>query len=188
MQTWEYSPLYAIRSWLYISLHAAVIGLFSSLQMVPKQWEFYLLRAVLGVVCAACETRLFSVLSRTLNPRIAVIFVIVSATTPGMFHASTAYLPSSFAMYTSMLGIAAFMDGESGQHTVQGIVWFAAGGIIGWPFAVVLSLPFLLAVIVFSLQKGQGLASVYQLIDGAARSLAILVCLPCISPSMDEGC
>jgi len=24
-QTWEYSPVYAIRSWAYVALHAAVI-------------------------------------------------------------------------------------------------------------------------------------------------------------------
>lgn len=31
MQTWEYSPIYAIRSWAYIRLHAIVGNVFSSL-------------------------------------------------------------------------------------------------------------------------------------------------------------
>jgi alpha-1,2-mannosyltransferase len=30
-QTWEYSPVYAIRSWAYIALHAAVIKVFQLL-------------------------------------------------------------------------------------------------------------------------------------------------------------
>lgn len=63
---------------------------------------------------------------------------------PGNFHASTAYLPSSFTMYTGMLGAAAFMDWRGGLRTATGIAWFAAGGIIGWPFAMALSAPFLL--------------------------------------------
>lgn len=46
-------------------------------------------------------------------------------------------------MYTGMLGAAAFMDWRRGLKTAAGIAWFAAGGIIGWPFAMALSLPFL---------------------------------------------
>lgn len=62
---------------------------------------------------------------------------------PGNFHASTAYLPTSFAMYTAMLGAASFMNWVGGTKTAAGIAWFAAGGIIGWPFAMALSAPFL---------------------------------------------
>lgn len=47
-------------------------------------------------------------------------------------------------MYTSMLGAAAFMDWTGGFKTAAGIAWFAAGGIIGWPFAMALAVPFLL--------------------------------------------
>lgn len=62
---------------------------------------------------------------------------------PGNFHASTAYLPSSFAMYTVMLGAAALMNWRGGLKTSQGMTWFALGGVVGWPFAAALCAPFL---------------------------------------------
>ena len=47
-------------------------------------------------------------------------------------------------MYTAMLGAASFMNWVGGTKTAAGIAWFAAGGIIGWPFAMALCAPFLL--------------------------------------------
>ena len=46
LQTWEYSPVYAIRSWLYISLHALVGSFrrllpFSTKVYTPIRWWIY---------------------------------------------------------------------------------------------------------------------------------------------------
>lgn len=46
-------------------------------------------------------------------------------------------------MYTGMLGAASFMNWRGGLKTSQGIAWFAAGAIFGWPFAGALCLPYL---------------------------------------------
>jgi alpha-1,2-mannosyltransferase len=69
---------------------------------------------------------------------------------PGMFHASTAFLPSSFAMYTTMAGMACFMNWRGGIKTSQAIFWFALGGAIGWPFATALGFPFIVEEIIFA--------------------------------------
>nr|POF04710.1 alpha-1,2-mannosyltransferase alg9 [Quercus suber] len=74
-QTWEYSPEFAIRSWAYTSLHA-VITLFG--RLIPSAGEtaeFYLLRIMLGFICALCEARLYSKISTVLNPRVAITFL-----------------------------------------------------------------------------------------------------------------
>ncbi|KAF2487004.1 Alg9-like mannosyltransferase family-domain-containing protein [Neohortaea acidophila] len=144
-QTWEYSPAYAIRSWAYTGLHALIIFLASPLAGVfgGKVAEFYLLRIFLAAVCALAETRLFSKIAAILNPRIAITFLIVMTTSPGMFHASIAYLPSSFAMYMAMFGVAAFMDWRGGLRTAEAIAYFGAGTVLGWPFAAALIIPFL---------------------------------------------
>ncbi|KAI9712311.1 MAG: mannosyltransferase [Bogoriella megaspora] len=144
MQTWEYSPQYAIRSWAYIALHALVILPVKLLPIGSKVAQFYFLRAVLAIVCAACETKLFSVISKTLNPRIAIIFMTIMISSTGMFHASTAYLPSSFAMYTTMLGMAAFMNWRGEIRTMEGIFWIGLGGVLGWPFAMAMVIPYML--------------------------------------------
>ena len=57
MQTWEYSPVYALRSHLYVLSHAVPAKLFSLVFAPPKMWEFYFIRAVLALVCTASEVR-----------------------------------------------------------------------------------------------------------------------------------
>ncbi|KAH1854539.1 hypothetical protein KXX54_005325 [Aspergillus fumigatus] len=173
LQTWEYSPAYSIRSWLYVSAHAGVgkiVSIFSS----DKTSEFYTIRFVLAAVCAACETRLYSAICRTLNPRVGLLFLIIVAFSPGMFHASAAFLPSSFTMYTSMLGLASFLDWRGGQKTAQGIMWFGLGAIMGWPFAGALIIPLLLEEVAISFIAGTLGNLFVDIFKGIIRCLAIL--------------
>lgn len=84
------------------------------------------------------------VTSSTLNSRIGIFFLAATVLSPGNFHASTAFLPSSFAMYMVMLGASSFMNWRGGLKTASGIFWFAAAGVLGWPFASALCAPFML--------------------------------------------
>ncbi|CAM1511672.1 Fc.00g091850.m01.CDS01 [Cosmosporella sp. VM-42] len=143
LQTWEYSPDYAIRSWLYIGLHAIVGNVRRLLPQSTKVGEFYFVRYALAIVCALCQTILFMTTSSTLNSRIGIFFMLITVISPGNFHASTAFLPSSFAMYMVMLGAACFMNWRGGLRTSWGIFWFAAAGVLGWPFASALCAPFM---------------------------------------------
>ncbi len=101
--------------------------------------------------------------------------MIIMVSSPGMFHASAAYLPSSFAMYTTMLGMSGFMDWRGGSKTAQGIMWFAIGGIVGWPFAMALIAPFLLEELVLATLTREGIEVARRFLDGAVRSLLVLV-------------
>ncbi|KAI9873087.1 MAG: mannosyltransferase [Pleopsidium flavum] len=172
LQTWEYSPEYSIRSWLYIVIHA-FIGKLGSLFSKTKSFEFYFIRIILALTCAVSEARLFSVISKTLNPRIGILFMIIMVSSPGIFHACAAYLPSSFAMYATMLGMSAFMDWRGGSKTAQGIMWFAIGGIVGWPFAMVLIAPFLLEELVLATLTREGIEVARRFLDGAALQVAV---------------
>ena len=174
LQTWEYSPEYSIRSWLYIVIHA-IVGKFGSLLSSRTTAEFYFVRMALGAVCAACETRLLSTICKTFNVRVGIMFGIVMACSPGMFHASVAYLPSSFSMYTTMLGMSAFMDWRGGLKTAPGMMWFGIGAIVGWPFSGLLLLPLLAEDLVLSSFTGDISEIIYRLLDGAVRSTLVLV-------------
>ena len=140
----------------------------------PKVVEFYALRVLLGLVCAATETRLYSALCKNLNPRIGVFYLIMIIASPGIFYASVAFLPSSFAMYTSTLGLAAFLDWRGGLKTAEGIMWFGIGALLGWPFAGVLIVPFVVeewagAVLTNDVWKCFG-----RYLDGTVRCLIVL--------------
>lgn len=84
-------------------------------------------------------------------------------------------------MYTTMLGMAAFMNWRGGLKTAQGIFWFAVGGVLGWPFAIALSAPFLFEELIFAT-----ISSKDALIDAFVRFgrgivAALLVLVSCVS-------
>lgn len=142
--------------------------------------EFYFVRYVLAFVCALCQTLMFLNMSSTINGRIGFFFLIATVISPGNFHASTAYLPSSFAMYMSMLGAAAFMNWRGGLKTAQGIFWFAMAGVLGWPFAAALCAPFILeeVVLIFFGDKDAVFESLLRLTRGVVAGLIVVVSKP----------
>ncbi|KAB8237336.1 dolichyl-P-Man:Man(6)GlcNAc(2)-PP-dolichol alpha-1,2-mannosyltransferase [Aspergillus alliaceus] len=172
LQTWEYSPVYSIRSWLYVTIHA-IVGKSSSLALTSKSSQFYAIRFFLAITCAACQTRLYAAICRTLSPKIGLFFLIIIAFSPGTFHASAAFLPSSFTMYMSMLGLSAFLDWRR-QKIAQGIMWFGVGAIVGWPFAGALVVPLLLAEITVGSFSGSLGTIISRIINGAMGCLVIL--------------
>ena len=94
------------------------------------------------MVCAFCQTLMWRAICLAINPRVGLFFIAALVFSPGNFHSSAAYLPSSFAMYMAMLGAAAFINWRGGLKTSQGMFWFAVGGVFGWPFAIALCAPF----------------------------------------------
>lgn len=174
LQTWEYSPEFSIRSWAYILIHAVPTKIAAFLGK-SKTFQFYLLRSLFAVVSGATQVRLYSAISRTLNPRIGVFYLIVVAFTPGFFYASTAFLPSSFAMYTSTLGLTAFMDWRGGSKTATGIFWFAMGASIGWPFAGALIIPFCVEDWIVAIMTNDMVGTFRKYLDGLIRCSLMLV-------------
>ncbi|RMZ82667.1 hypothetical protein DV738_g1617, partial [Chaetothyriales sp. CBS 135597] len=175
-ETWEYSPQYAIRSWAYTLLHALPLAPFRLLA-TSKTTQFYLLRGLLGFFSAALSTRVYSAVSRALHPRIGVLYLLISVVSPGFFHASTAFLPSSFAMYFSALGIASFLSpaGPDGPYTTRTIVYFGAGALLGWPFSAALILPLLASEWLTALGvSGTLFATLRRHVNGVFICLAIL--------------
>ena len=178
-QTWEYSPDYAIRSWMYIAIHAVLTfpaRLLPAFGGSSKTAEFYFLRILLGFVAAVCGTRLHGKVAAVLHPHVATAFVLITALSPGNFHAPIAFLPSSFALYASLLGCAAFMDWRGGLRTAQGIFMFGIGALLGWPFAAALTLPFIVEEFYLGLlnDKDGRVAFFWRITDGITRYLVLM--------------
>ncbi|KAG8528200.1 uncharacterized protein KY384_007117 [Bacidia gigantensis] len=176
LQTWEYSPEFAIRSWLYIMLHAVVGRLqwlwewASGLQIQ----EFHWIRLALSLFCALSQLHLLGAVSRSIGSRIAFLMALVMLSSTGMFYSSVAYLPSSFSMYTTMMGLASFLDTHSGPQTARGIAWFGIGAVVGWPFSAALTIPLLMDEVAFVQMTRRFRDSVARTLRGVVRVLPLV--------------
>jgi alpha-1,2-mannosyltransferase len=129
---------------------------------------FFLVRAVLGTICTICEAKLYDTVRLKINNRVARYMLFMLVANAGMWSASTgesllfdtrsvhhlscsdsdffpALLPSSFAMYTTMLALShAFIppSNKDGQRTLATVMYFTIGAVLGWPFALAIAIPF----------------------------------------------
>ncbi|CEG41893.1 alpha mannosyltransferase [Plasmopara halstedii] len=144
-QTWEYSPVYALRSYAYLLLHYVIVKLAAfgfTLGLLPGQklMLFYGLRATLGLISAYAEALFYQSISRRFGRRTARYLLFILFFNVGIFHASTAFLPSSFSMMLVLLFSSAWMD----QKHYLALFWGVVAVLCGWPYVGVLFIPFAL--------------------------------------------
>ncbi|XP_065140218.1 alpha-1,2-mannosyltransferase ALG9 isoform X2 [Paramisgurnus dabryanus] len=137
MQTWEYSPAYAIRSYAYLWLHALPAYFHAKILQTNKVLVFYFLRCMLAFTCCVCELYFYKAVCKKFGlhvGRLLLAFLVLSA---GMFCSSAAFLPSTFCMYSTVVAMTGWFQGRP-SLAVLGI---AAGAIVGWPFSALLGIP-----------------------------------------------
>ncbi|CAK9875996.1 unnamed protein product [Sphagnum jensenii] len=149
-QTWEYSSEFALRSYLYLLLHAAVGG--------PSFWfygagfskvqVFFTLRLSLGFLSAVTEATLVAVVTRRYGARMGMYTLGILCISSGCFNASTSLLPSSFSMYAITLAAALVLSGRRQHRATVAVAAF--GVLVGWPFAAMAAAP----LVVYSLATG----------------------------------
>ncbi|KAI9908261.1 hypothetical protein PsorP6_002802 [Peronosclerospora sorghi] len=142
-QTWEYSPLYALRSYVYLMVHywiVRVTALASLLGLLidQKPLLFYGLRTALGLLSAYAEASFYSSTSKTFGRDTARYLLYMLVLNAGIYHASTAFLPSTFTMVLFMLFSSAWMNRSHYLALVYGIV----AVLCGWPYVGVLFIVF----------------------------------------------
>ena len=140
MQTWEHSPTFALRSYLYLGLHYVVAkpaAVLASALALPRIHAFHAVRIALGVVSAYAEAWLCAEVAK-IDQNASRILVVASAFSAGMFAAATAFLPSSFAMYCVTCAAAASL---ADKHAVACAACVAAV-TVAWPFAGICAIPY----------------------------------------------
>ncbi|KAF9896573.1 mannosyltransferase, partial [Lobosporangium transversale] len=147
LETWEYSPVYAIRSWAYILANALPAEIARLALSANRLQVFFILRIILGALSAHCEATLYRAVVEEVDPRIGRYLFLALISSAGTWIASNAFLPSSFAMYTTMLFFSQMLQ-SPGQHsskrTFWAIFWVGLGALLGWPFSAAVGLPFAL--------------------------------------------
>jgi alpha-1,2-mannosyltransferase len=141
--------------------------------------EFYFLRYILAFACALCQTLMWRAICLALNARVGLLFIFALVFSPGNFHASTAFLPSSFAMYMAMVGAACFLNWRGGIKTSQAMAWFAVGGVLGWPFAAALCAPFVAEELFFAVvsDNERRFECFIRIFRGIAAAILFAVCI-----------
>lgn len=144
MQTWEYSPLYAIRTYAFITPFWGLCSILSFFQF-SKLNIFFGIRIFLGVVAALSETRFVSVIYENYGRTIGNFTFVFMLFSSGILYCSTALLPSAVIMSLVMFASASWLKHEYSLTILLGcisVLWS------GWPFAGIIFLPFGLFMLV----------------------------------------
>lgn len=143
-QTWEYSPEYSIRSWAFLLPFSSFLYPLNKAITFNTEWNFYIVRGLLGLASFILEMNLHREISCTLSLSVANYWLIFQIFNPGWFHASVELLPSAIAMllYVGSIKHALhYLSRDSTGSFLASITFNLIGGVFGWPFVLVLSLP-----------------------------------------------
>ncbi|XP_042329994.1 alpha-1,2-mannosyltransferase ALG9 [Sceloporus undulatus] len=136
-QTWEYSPVYAIRSYAYLWLHAFPALFHARVLQTNKVLIFYFLRCLLAFLSCVCELYFYKAVCKKFGLHVSRLMLAFLVLSTGMFCSAAAFLPSSFCMYSTLVAMTGwYMDKVS-----LAVLGVAAGAIVGWPFSAALGLP-----------------------------------------------
>lgn len=139
MQTWEYSPVYALRSYAFLVPPVFCAKFLYFYTNLTKIDIFIALRLLIGTWFAITESFFIDAIFHHFGQAIAIITFTLIAFSPGMFYCSTCFLPSSFCSSFIMMAIASWLH----HKRVHTILWGCLAAIYtGWPFSCVLFAPF----------------------------------------------
>lgn len=183
LQTWEYSPEFALRSYTYLYPYAAVAWIVQVMQSMierliptlkltsPKVAQFYAVRIVQGIASVCAETIFVLAVRRRVGSLAGWMLFCGLATSPGMFRAAVEFLPSSFAMICI---VGAYAGWVSDLYGIT-VALVALASLLGWIFASVLGVPIALdlalrrggivKLVVYATMSGVPLLAVMTSID-----------------------
>jgi len=176
LKTWEYSPAYSLRSYLYIYLHALPLWAFKWI-VSSKMTLFYMLRFVLAFVSSKAEAFLYkSLLAATsrskLFSQLAPIYLFLSLTSAGMFLSVTSFLPSTCSMYLCMIAYAAWLNKPTSRLAI-----FAVGLaiLLCWPFVLILGLPIAVDMCLLQTRRGSAVKDIVRFIGWACLFACVIL-------------
>ncbi|KAL3229512.1 Alpha-1,2-mannosyltransferase ALG9 [Nakaseomyces bracarensis] len=143
-QTWEYSPEYSIRSWAFLLPFYGVLYPIKAFAEIQANWNFYVVRASLGLLSLVLEWKVFKEITSTMTLEIANLWLLYQIFNPGWFHASVELLPSAGAMILQLGSInyaLKYLSTGSTSNFIGSVSFNFIAGILGWPFVLILNLP-----------------------------------------------
>uniref|UniRef100_A0A0K2TBS4 Mannosyltransferase n=1 Tax=Lepeophtheirus salmonis TaxID=72036 RepID=A0A0K2TBS4_LEPSM len=142
-QTWEYSPVYCLRSYSYILLHTLPGWLYQAFFQPNQIYIFYMTRCLLAFICSSCEVYFYRGIILQLGENVGRLTFIFMTLGCGMFISSTAFLPSTTSMYLCLISYGAWFH----SNIPLAISCTALSTLFSWPFAGALGVPIALDIL-----------------------------------------
>lgn len=137
LQTWEYAPVFAIRTYSFIFPFSVFSFLLSKLG-ISKLIVFRCIKCFLGGFAAYSETHFVGAVQEKFGTEVGFVTTLLMLVSPGVFFSSTAFLPSAICMSLLMLSNAAFLR----EKRIMSILWGCVAVLCtGWPFVGLLFAP-----------------------------------------------
>ncbi|GAA5936586.1 hypothetical protein JCM3775_000138 [Rhodotorula graminis] len=145
-QTWEYSPLFAIRSYFYLLVHSGPAVALRAVGFPDKRVIFFGTRLMLATFSSFVEAVFYRSCHVHISTHVGRYVLWMQMFSAAFYSSATSFLPSTFAMYFVMLGAAASLSPVQGgwKRISFAVIAYAIAGIVGWPFAVLLGVPLVL--------------------------------------------
>ncbi|KAF2359705.1 GPI mannosyltransferase [Trinorchestia longiramus] len=137
LQTWEYAPQFALRSYFYLLLYAAPAWLYDAIVTSNRLLVFFFVRCLLALLGAACNLYFYKGVVAAYGGKVGRCTLCLMVFSAGMFSATTAFLPSSFAMQAVSCGLGAWLH----RQYQLSILCYAVAALLGWPFVALLGVP-----------------------------------------------
>ncbi|XP_075980065.1 alpha-1,2-mannosyltransferase Alg9 [Anticarsia gemmatalis] len=135
LQTWEYSPVYAIRSYIPLWLFAVPAKILSWF-MTPVS-VFYALRVLLAVLSACAELMFYKAVCHEFGVHVGRVWLALTLPAAGMFTSSAAMLPSAWSSALASAALACWWR----KRYPPAVLLTAASAIMSWPFTALLGVP-----------------------------------------------
>ncbi|GBP66281.1 Alpha-1,2-mannosyltransferase ALG9 [Eumeta japonica] len=135
LQTWEYSPVYAIRSYVPLWLFAIPAKLLAII--CEPILLFYLIKSLLGILSAVAEFMFYKAICFEFGVHVGRTWLALSLPAAGCFAAAPAMLPSAWSNALSTAALACWWR----KRNAAAILLTAANAILSWPFAALLGIP-----------------------------------------------
>lgn len=148
LQTWEYAPDFALRTYIYLLPLSLLEKAFQFMLLffpfgntnatigIPQM--FYFLRCAIAMTTGFCEIRLVSAMYKHYSQQVSYLTWCILLCSTGMFHTAAALLPSASVMNYVMLSISDQFEKKNDRSIIWGLL---ACLTTGWPFCSVLFVP-----------------------------------------------
>ncbi|CAH2069101.1 unnamed protein product, partial [Iphiclides podalirius] len=143
LQTWEYSPAYAIRSYMPLWLFAVPAKILSFM-MAPVN-VFYTLRAILAALTACAELMFYKAVCHEFGVHVGRVWLFLTLPSAGMFASSAAMLPSAWSSALVTAALACWWR----RRYPFAVLLTAATTLLSWPFTAILGLPIAIDMLMY---------------------------------------